>query len=317
MAQRTWARGAIFFAIMTVLTLLVALLWPTSDAAPAALKKQPGIVVMTGGSGCDKNVVATNAMLAQGFTQSEFVVGADQINWSEPEANERGSASFATATPTTAKALVEELRSDTDQAEAALSALIDESGTNKSELLKPENWTAVQFKVSSAWDGNTAYRNGDAVSAGTRTSSSGDVVWLFIKPAVCVKATAGKIPAVEAVVAHRAGCGNPQTELPRPVTPAPPTSPPGEVGKDHRLAPWSPPVLHCPDGQVMDRNSEQCVPWPPATTSTSTPGGSGQGDSGDGATNTTTPPTTVAPPATVPTTTPPTTETPPPTIPSL
>lgn len=320
MSHGSWRRGTVFFAVLTVLTLLVALLWPTSkkkDAAPAA-SKSSGIVVMSGGTGCDKDVVAEKAMVAKGFSPSDLFVGVDQIEWSAPAANERGSAAFANETPADAEALVKELRSDTDKAKAALNALMDESGATPEQLLTSTNWTPVQFKVDSAWDGNTAYSSGKAVPAGTRTSSSGDVVWLFVKPAECVKATAGEIPAVEAVVAHRAGCGNPQTELPRPVTPAPPiTTPTGEIGKDHRLAPWSPEVVHCPPGQIMDRYTEVCIPWPPATTSTTTPGGSGQGDSGDGATNTTQPPTTAAPPVTLPNTVPPTVPPTPPTIPSF
>ncbi len=294
----------ILLAILLIAGLTGVTWFLTRDKGAA--NEQQTIVVVTPG-GCDKVKVASDAMIARGFAPDDFVVGARNIDWASPEANERGSASFAAATPTTAKALVEELNSNTDKANAAVNTLMDESGATKEALLTPENWTPVQFKVQSAWDGNTAFSNGRAVAAGTRTSSSGDVVWLFVNSKKCKSGT----PIIDVVTAHRAGCGNPQTALPRPVTPTPP--PTGEQGKDHRLAPPTTIVLYCPPGQYLDRYTETCIS-PPATTTTTD---GGQGDSGDGATNTTTPPTTVAPPATVPTTTPPTEPPPPPTIPSL
>lgn len=274
-----------------------------------------GIIVMPAGSGCDKNLVATDAMIARGFAPDDFVVGQSNINWSAPEANERGSAAFTTSTPTNAKDLVSQLSADNDQSKAALKALMDESGTSKSDLLSAKNWIPVQFRVESSWDGNTAFSNGRAVAAGTRTSSSGDVMWLFVNSKKCKPGT----PAIDIVTAHRAGCGNPQLALPRPskpTTPTTPTPPPsGEQGKDHRTSPSTIPVVHCPDGQVLDRNTQQCVAWPPSTTTTVE--NPGQGDGGDGATNTTTPPTTsgTAPPP--PTTSPPTTSPPTPTVPPL
>ena len=304
-------KGSGIIPILMVLLLIAALTgiaWYFTRDDGGASTKQPNIDILVTPGGCDKVEVAKQAMIAQGFQPSEFVVGANQVNWNAPEANERSAtASFSSVTPTNAKALVKELSSGTEQAKAAVDTLKEESSATKEELLTPKNWIPVQFKVASSWDGNTAYRNGDAVSAGTRTSSSGDVVWLFVHPKKCKPGT----PVIDIVTAHRAGCGNPQTALPRPVTPTPPPS--GEQGKDHRLAPPTTIVLYCPPGQYLDRYTETCIS-PPATTTTTD---GGQGDSGDGATNTTTPPTTVAPPVTVPTTTPPTEPPPPPTIPSL
>lgn len=304
-----WRRGLLVSTAALIILLLIGY-WPssgngspssdetTTTSAPAD-GESPDIVVMTGGKGCDKTVIARKAMLTQGFAPSEFVVGRSNIDWSSAEANERSAtASFSATTPVNARALVSQLSADSDQSKAAVATLMDESDSTRKQLLSGRNWIPVQFRVESLWDGNTAYSGGKAVAAGARKSAAGDVAWLFINPEKCKDSA----KVVDIVTAHRAGCGNPQLALPRPTTPSTPTtpttSPSGEVGKDHRTAPSTIPVVHCPPGQYLDRRTERCVS-PPGSTTTTDGSDDHDDDSDDGAVSTTTtPPTT--PPVTVP-----------------
>jgi hypothetical protein len=264
----------------------------TSDRKPSPNPKPGGneqVTFMVAGSGCDQVAVATQALLARGFTPEQFAIG-DQINWSAPEANERGYGAFTDFTPTTAQAVTAELANPTEKARAALNALQAESGAPPEQLLDPANWVPIQFTVESTMDGNTAFRGGEAVPVGTRQSAAGDVVWLFVNPTECPAVQSGQLPPEEAVTAHRAGCGNPQTELPKPgpgvaqPTPQPtpersvqPTPPPSG-GKDHRLSPVSPdrnhpdervrPVIPAPEVVIRPPGAQPTQPAPPVTVPT-------------------------------------------------
>jgi len=231
---------------LVVMVLVSVLLWSlvtnddhNKDNASAS-QPQSELDLMVAGFGCNVNDVATRAMLNQGFTDNQFVIGEDQVNWSESEANERGGGAFQQETPKSADEVVDQLIADTEASQAAMEELLTQSEATNEQLHNPDNWVAVQFTVESTWAGNTALKGGEAVSAGTRQSAEGDVAWLFVHPAKCQKVAPADaedgevpvdaIPPEEAVTAHRAGCGNPQTELPTPPGgKKPPTKvPPGE-----------------------------------------------------------------------------------------
>lgn len=335
---------SLLFLIAGVTTQVVKNEPPEAGATPSS---PDDVTLVVAGAGCDKVGVATLALVGRGFTPDQFVIGEDQINWDSPEAHERGRASFVSDTPTNAKAVTAELSSDSDQSKAALGVILEQSKAPREQVLNPSNWVPAQFKVATSLEGNTMFKDGQAKPAGTRQSAAGDVTWLFVNPTECPRVMSGEVPPVLAVVAHRAGCGNPQTALPKPgqgvtPTPAPPaaTKPPAHSakkpshgptpttrpptpttvpqggGKDHRKSPVSPDRNHpdervrpvIPAPPVVIRKPD--APQPATQPAPSNP--PGRGDSGSGATNTTVPPTTVAPPPAPPTTAPPATNPPPP-----
>ena len=316
MSHGTWRRGVVFFTILTTITLLVALLWPTNNKSTSDGANNTIILVNPSG-GCNKSAVARELLLRQGFKANEFVIGEDKIDWSQSEASEHGNGSFTTPKKTAVE-YTNWLKSDEKSAQSVRNNTEVQGQASPQQVVNPENWVGFQLKIKSDWEGNKLNRNGSIKSAGTRHSDAGDAGWIFVHPADCrrqetTSTTAGNQTVVRTVVV-RLGCGNPQTKPPIPARPVNPTPPPtGEQGKDHRLSPPTTVVVYCPPGQYLDRYTETCIN-PPATTTTTD---GGQGDSGDGATNTTTPPSTTAPPPAPPTTSPPTTPPPPPTIPSL
>jgi hypothetical protein len=219
MKKQTWFTGAVISIITLVGLVIVGLAVSTGNAVNNRMGSVPSINILSAGKGCDKNVVAAQALRNRGFTDAQFVMGEDKINWSAPEANERGDAAFSNETPKTAAAVVEELSSDKPKPKAAREALLKQSGATAEQLQDPNNWVPAQLNTESDWEGNTAYQNGTAVKVATRESASGDVVWLFVNPDVCVQVVNGQAPPEDAVTGHRAGCGNPQLELPKPAKP--------------------------------------------------------------------------------------------------
>ncbi|MCE7936858.1 hypothetical protein DYH10_03695 [Candidatus Saccharibacteria bacterium CPR2] len=319
MSIGTWKRGTIASAIVLAFLLVLGLLVGPSTPQASAPAGATEINVLAAGGGCDKIAVASAALRAKGFADAQFVVGNDNINWESPEANERGESSFASETARTAEDLVAQLEADDETSQAALNALLEQSGARQELVLDPSNWVPAQLLVPSVLDGNTAYKGGEAVPAGSRESAEGDVVWIFIDPDKCVRVTPdatddGIIPpevAEDVTTAHRAGCGNPQLVLPRPAAPptvAPPppggptvtTSPPSG-GKDHTKA--SPEVLV----QTGPEPRRAPAPSPPPSGGGGSGGGGSSGpptnpDSGPGAGGTVSPPPTHAPPPAPPTT---------------
>lgn len=311
MDQRKWQRGVGFFGIGTIMLLLIGLLWPHGndpEPPPAPAGTGDGFNLLVAGKGCDVIDVATRALLSQGFSEGEFVVGEDQIDWSAAEANERGEGAFVQETAHSAEALTLQLAADDDASVAARKTLLNQSGATEEQLLDPSNWVSAQFMVQSEWTGNTQFHNGEVVAAG-RKSSAGDVAWLFVHPDKCPQVALlgadgnvpdGAIAPEDAVTAHRAGCGNPQFALPTPPVAPPPVAPPVAPPPPQR-PPITPPP---PSG----KETPPTTVAPPPTTAPSPrpapqPNNGGREDSGDGATNTTSPPTTQAPPATSPPTT--------------
>ena len=260
-----------------------------------------GSMQVASASGCDKATAVSTALLGRGFTPDQFTFTVD---WDAPEANTRGNASFTSQTPRTADELVAFIGGGSPEAEAAL-ALVTASGISREQALDTEGWIAAQLLVKSELPGNTGFRDGSSYDAGTRQSAAGEVLWYFVDTRSCQNGE----PAPP-VIPVRAGCGNPQTELPRPTAPpAPPapttttTRPCGELckGLDTQPAP------------CVDNAGVRCDGIPGSGGS---PGNGGAVDHGDdGYSPSDPPPTTIVkpapPPTTVvtlpPTTTPPTT----------
>ncbi len=261
------------------------------------------IPVASAGQGCDKATAVSTALLGRGFTPDQFTFTVD---WDEPEANTRGNAAFTSQTPRTADELVAFIGDGSPEGEAAL-ALVTASGISREQALDTEGWIAAQLLVRSELPGNTGFRDGTSYDAGTRQSAVGEVLWYFVDQSGCEDG----VPPV--IVPVRAGCGNPQTELPRPVTPPAPTTPTttrpcGELckGPDTQPAP------------CVDNLGVSCTGIPGSGGSPGTGGAVNHGS--DGYSPTDPPPPTVVttspPPSSVvtlpPTTAPPTTYLPPP-----
>ena len=251
-----------------------------------------GATVAAAPVGCSQSSSIITALTGRGFTPDQYVI--KDVNWDASEANTRGQASFATQTPRSADELIGWIGGDTPQAQSAFKAVSTQSGATKEAVLDKANWVPVQFNTSFQLPGNTGFKNGELFSAGTRQSASGDIIWFFAQTKSC-----GDVPVVV-----RAGCGNPQTELPKP-NPTPPPSPtptnPLAKGPDRQPAP------------CVDNAGVRCDGIPGSGGS---PGNGGAVDHGsDGYSPQDPPPTTIVkpvpPPTSVvtipPTTTPPTT----------
>lgn len=259
-------------------------------------------------SGCDKATAVSTALLGRGFTADQFTF---EVNWDAPEANTRGSAAFTSQTPRSAQELVTFIGGSSPESEASL-ALVTASGVSREQALQPDGWIAAQLLVRSELPGNTGFRDGSSYDAGTRKSAPGEVLWYFVDTRSCQNGEPD-LP----VIPVRAGCGNPQTELPKPVT-TPPSTPPS-----------TPPTTTRPCGELckgpdtqpapcVDNAGVRCDGIPGSGGSPGNGGAVEHGD--DGYSPADPPPTTIVkpapPPTTVvtlpPTTAPPTTYLPPP-----
>lgn len=275
--------GVACFALVVVALLLLA-----------GKNDKPSVAVAAAPTGCDQVSSINTALAGRGFVPSQYRVGL--VDWSASEANSRGQGSFKTQTPQTASEVVSWLSDGTAPSRAAFESVSTQSGADQNAILNSANWIPVQFTVPIQLPGNTGYRNGSVVAAGTRHSSAGDVVWFFVSKKDC--------SAPPVVV--RAGCGNPQNELPKPVPGPNPTTTTRVCGK----------LCKGPDVQpapCVDNAGVRCDGIPGSGGS---PGNGGAVDHGDDGYSPSDPPpptvvTTTPPPTTVvtlpPTTTPPTT----------
>jgi len=234
-----WKGGAGISGAIVAILAVIGLVFGGANSTPAeeasSSNGNVSINIMGAGSGCDVMEVASRALRSRGFAEDQFVIGQDQVNWAEPEANERGEGAFVEETPKSATEVTDQLKADEESARAAKASLLETSGATEEELLDPANWVPAQFKVGVELPGNTAFSGGEAQSVGTRQSDAGEVIWLFVNPEACpeiqLAASEGDEEKVnqlaeDATTAHRAGCGNPQTELPVPPVDVPPPAPP-------------------------------------------------------------------------------------------
>lgn len=267
-----WKGGAGISGAIVAILAVIGLVFGGANSTPAeeasSSNGNVSINIMGAGSGCDVMEVASRALRSRGFAEDQFVIGQDQVNWAEPEANERGEGAFVEETPKSATEVTDQLKADAESARAAKASLLETSGATEEELLDPANWVPAQFKVGVELPGNTAFSGGEAQSVGTRQSDAGEVIWLFVNPEACpeiqLAASEGDEEKVnqlaeDATTAHRAGCGNPQTELPVPPVEVPPTSgPPPSVPPTTGPPPSVPPTTApCPPG--THREDGGCV----------------------------------------------------------
>lgn len=274
--------------------------------------------IFVAGSGCDKVSVVRQALTNLGFAPEDYKIGVKNIDFTVAEANERSSnASFSTQTPKSEAEVVKSLGLDTQESNAALAHILQVSGSSREAVLNTKNWVGVQFAKAVNLPGNTGYRDGKVFDAGNRVSAPGDVIWHFVSPTKCRLVSEGKIKPEDAVSAHRGACGNPQSELPRPIpgpgpSPTPPTNPPTTP----TTAPPCGDLCKGPDidpAPCVDNNGVRCDGIPGSGGS---PGNGGAVDHGDDGYSPSDPPpppvvTTVPPPTSVatlpPTSLPPTT----------
>ena len=233
-------------------------------------------VAVAASTGCDQVASVQSALAARGFSADQYRIG--MVDWNASEANTRGQASFASQTPRSAEELVAWLGNNSAESEAALKSVLAKSETTREIALDKANWLPVQFTVAFQLPGNTGYRNGDVYSAGTRQSQAGDVIWFFTTKTGC------EIPTATV----RAGCGNPQSELPKP-NPGPTPTPtnPLAKGPDNQPAP------------CVDNNGVRCDGIPGSGGQPGTGGAISHGP--DGYSPQDPPPTTIVRPVTPPT----------------
>lgn len=277
MARRNWfvpAAGAACLGLIVVTLFLYK-----GESSPVAVAAP----------GCDQVSSIQATLAGRGFNPDQYRNGL-MVNWTATEANTRGQTAFTSQTPRSAEELVGWLGNGSAESGAALNSVLAQSGVTREVALDKANWLPVQFTVPFQLPGNTGYRNGSVYSAGTRQSAAGDIVWFFTQKTNC-----GSVPPV----VIRAGCGNPQTELPKPMpspTPRPPTSPttvPGSVcgylckGPDTAPAP------------CVDNAGVSCTGIPGSGGSPGSGGAISHGP--DGYSPTDPPPTTVVPAPTTPT----------------
>lgn len=277
--------GVACFALVIVALLLMA---GKSD--------KPSVAVAAAPTGCDQVSAINQSLAERGFTANQYRVGF--VDWSASEANERGNASFKSQTPRSAEELTAWMNDGSAESKAVFESVSTQSGAGKNTILNTGNWIPVQFNVPILLPGNTGYRKGSVVAAGTRHSDAGDVVWFLVSKKDC--------SAPPVVV--RAGCANPQTELPKPVpgpnpNPTTTTRPCGNLCKGADVTP----------APCVDNAGVRCDNIPGSGGS---PGNGGAVDHGDDGYSPSDPPpptvvTTAPPPTSVvtlpPTTTPPTT----------
>lgn len=266
---------------------------------------------------CVPTDVVTQILLRAGFKPGQFTVG-DKFDLSLPAAVSAGEGKFAPQPLVTRSALVSWGSGGSASANTAFANAQRDGNGTKPEVLNAGNWVGFQLLIASDWAGNTSFvtASGQEVSAGTRHSAAGDIGWVFINPTDCAEGLTLDNGLEFGMI--RMGCGNPQSEIPVPPGHKPPpgikpgpkphphptcTPTPGVEGpcsgKDNRSSPSAmPTVVVCPPGEFLPRDGHtlaDCMPDRSGNPSSSPNPSQGQGDSGPGATNTTSPPATSAP----------------------
>jgi len=250
---------------------------------------RPALAVATD-QGCDQAAAINAALTGRGFTPDQYRIGG--IDWNAPEANNRSQGAFAQQTPRSAAELVGWLNNGSAESNAAADGIASQSGLSRSQLGITKNWLPVQFTAPIVLPGNTGYSSGQLVSAGERQSAAGDVIWFYVAHRDCSSV----------VVTVRAGCGNPQGELPKPVNPTPKPSP--------GPTPTSPPTNPCgnlckgPDtdpAPCVDNQGVRCDGIPGSGGQPGSGGAISHGDDGYSPSDPPPPPvvTTVPPPTSV------------------
>lgn len=281
------ALGVLFVLIAVVIGVFVPDDGKTRNAGASGSGGTPS------GESCNKQEVVRGILVSAGFTADQFTIGEENFNLSLPAAQDAGNGRFADQPLTTVGALTSFVGSGAPAANKLLDTTVTLSGGTREQAVDPSNWVGFQLLTRSEWSGNTLFVNGQVTPAGTRHSAEGDIGWVFINPSDC--STRANVVRVAIV---RLACGNPQTVAPNPPGTPPPAPTPTSTPTT-RPTPTTTPTpttVPCPSGKCTPATPVAPPPTmaPPAT-STTQPSNGGQGDSGDGATNTTSPPPTESP----------------------
>ena len=194
-------------------------------------------------------------MREEGFTDNEFVVGEERIDWENEVLNSQGAAGFRgdEKVATSREELQESFDSDNpDLVLAANAHLAQLPDLDRAVVLNAENWEAIQITVDAEVAGNTGLNGDVQVAVGNTPTKAGDAQWFFVDSATC-KVTRANFDAAgnpvdpntpeadKPVVAHRPGCANPTAGFHKPPPPPPvnppPVTPPGTNPKNINEAP--------------------------------------------------------------------------------
>lgn len=158
--------------------------WPPSKvSAPAAANIAAEINLAQ----CQADAV-TAYMVAQGFTEDEFVIGEDRVDKSTPEFNRSGPLGFALNGAVADSR--ESLQALFDSEEPIYRLVADTQvrslpSYDREVVLDADNWQIVQVQVPVFVKGNTGVQDGRKVSAGDTQSKAGDAGWIFVDPSTC------------------------------------------------------------------------------------------------------------------------------------
>ncbi len=149
----------------------------------------------------DKVVVKANQILLDaGWNTGDYVIGA-AIDLSKDKSTAANGAFTKKGIKTTTE-MMSFLKSSEASAIALLKQIMKKTDATAAEVMDNKNWVAVQSLVKFSYPGNTTYKNGNVVGAGSRKGSAGDIFFIFISP------------SSDKFIFVRGGCANPQTVVP-------------------------------------------------------------------------------------------------------
>ena len=166
---------------------------------------------------------ANQILLEAGWKTSDYNIGS-AVDLSKDKSTGAAGA-FSKKVIKTVPEMLNFLKSDEASAIALLKQIMKKTDATAAEVMDDKNWVAVQSLVKFSYPGNTTYKNGNVIGAGSRKGSAGDIFFIFISP------------SSDKFIFVRGGCANPQTVVPTkttttvsettaPETTAPETSPP-------------------------------------------------------------------------------------------
>lgn len=124
-------------------------------------------------------------MTTQGFSDGDYIVGEDRVDWDVAEVNNAGSAAFGQIH--SREELADVFVSTEPAYVAARASKLAQLPDYPAEVvLNVNNWEAIQLSVDIDVPGNTGFVGGTVVSLGTRESVPGEVIWFFIDPGTCI-----------------------------------------------------------------------------------------------------------------------------------
>lgn len=150
---------------------------------------------------------ANDILQKNGWKPGEYVL--DTVDKSKDKSTP-GQGAFTQQNVQSATDMIAFLKSGTDSANTLLNKIKSDNGDTTETVLDAANWIAVQPDKAFKYPGNTSYKSGTIINAGSRDGLNGDIFMLFISPD----------PSKVTGTAVRGACANPQITVPTP-TPAP------------------------------------------------------------------------------------------------